>query len=195
MGTPFTNRDGQPVTLDFTHGYRAPTGGCYGLTGAWYDGGQFLPSSERPSGSVPKTEGQAAGNRDYLAPFLAAQATAQEPANAFLISWLETTYATRLPGLGRWMSTGEPVTPETRDANPDLHVLIRPEFDWRNDFAQSMHRHLTTNRRPADFTGRQLSALTDLYARAHGARRGSNRYAALCDELLQRILPEEDGNA
>lgn len=188
---PYTNHAGVDVSADlFNNGFRAPVGGCFGLTGTYYEGGQFLPSSERPSPKPSfKTGERQPDNRDWLFPFRQARAIAAEAPNAFVIDWLRATYATPQEGLGHWMSTGEKVTPENLAANPGLEVMIRPDFEWESHFAKSIHDNLSLHaQRPTDLSERQLAALAKMYARAHG-RVGSKAYSAAYSEFYSRALP------
>jgi hypothetical protein len=181
---------------------RARKGGETGMNGEFYKGGTFLPSTEAPKG----THTVSWRERDPLTPEQLAKiaqqeaevaerklknaAIALEPHNAWLISWLakfgEQAIRAFRPSIGWQRIYGEVPT----------DAIETEEFlDWtfcRSGFLADMYREVAEfGKRPVDLSDRQYQTLCDIYVKDHGARRGSKRWNALCEEFYDNTLPNE----
>ncbi len=178
--TDRTNPDRTPYA-----GHRAPKGGCWGLSGTWYEGGQFLPASERPAPFVKAAvnpTGAAWHEADRLLGAAArgdADRIAASPANLWVLRWLRR-HADRVrhlvfsPGHGTYVE----VPCLTGDEEPGS---TRTVWTFTSAFLADMHRALTEGSlHPWDLTDRQFGMLAEIYARDHG-RRGSKAYGAALD--------------
>lgn len=208
---PYTNRAGEPAEPLLPH-FQAPAGGCYGLSGTYYEGGQFLPKSERPTGAsfvrtVP-TEAQAA----YLARKDAEMAAFRErvrlnalrPDTQFLVAWIESqgrpVLHVRPHQSHYWMDARYEgnyrhlLRPEHA---AELQTMIeagcaRRHFDWGSDFLEKMHAELTEyGKCPNDLSDRQYQVLAEIYCKAHG-RRGSRAFGAAWQAFVDATLPDDE---
>jgi hypothetical protein len=193
---------------------RARKGGETGMNGEFYKGGTFLPSTEAPKGTHtvswrerdPLTAEQLAKIAQQEAEVAERKAKnaaiALEPHNAWLISWLEgySRVGNYVWGSSswydvQWLSDDEDRrfwrNPENLAAGlADGRVQQRREFG--SGFLGDMYNNLALyGYRPVELSDRQYGTLCEIWVKEKGARRGSKRWNALCEEFYDNTLPNE----
>lgn len=215
LSLPYTDRAGQSVDLSalINTGFRAPAGGCYGLTGNYYEGGQFLPQSERPS-AAPLRRAPSESEAAWRARDAAARAAHTErrrlndlrPDTRFVRQWLEglgtPTILVRPNASHYWSSVLHDagglaqrhlLTDEAAFAELEARDLAKRGFVWHSDFFRDMHARLTEGgNAPEDLSDKQLRTLGDIYAQEEGGRRGSKKYLKAWNHFWDHAVPPEE---
>lgn len=183
-------------------GFRAPAGGCFGISGSWYEGGQFLPQHEIPRQvSVQEASlwAKAWGEAEEVGRAISKaqqRQVAQLPANAFVLSWLrghaQKAYHVFSAGHGTWLITHpSKLTPEQREIEmSDDHDEVRVSYVFTSDFLSDLHGQIQRGG-VSSLSDRQFGALARNYAKEHG-RPGSKAYQAAEDEFYAKAGEEAE---